>query len=323
MGEIKRFIKVCARNVGIIIIFIEIILIFTYIFNLSEVSQLTSISTIFIFLAISLLFIPIMAFLVLIKLIHMVIKSTITNIRYGVSTEAYEREIFADYGPALASYIANRDYDNTNEYIATILNMIYDRKIKAVENGDKVEYFESTNKKLNNHEAYMYDVLINKKKICRKDFTDSLINDCFEYFLVDEEKYDKYIKIVNGIKKEERLFWNFVCIILFLIGLFSFGFFSINAILGILPLLLIPIALVAYTNFTNIIKTKKGRIHTKRWKNFARYIKHFSMIKNKNIEDIAIYDKYIIYAIALGQAKNIENSNLEKKLYDEVKNSLV
>lgn len=70
--------------------------------------------------------------------------------------------------------------------------------------------------------------------------------------------------------------------------------------------------------------TKIGLEHYNRWNKFERFLLDFSNIKDKTILDVHLYEKYLVYAVALDIADkvikeiNIPNINLE--LYNELIN---
>nr|WP_211205277.1 DUF2207 domain-containing protein [Pseudothermotoga thermarum] len=61
--------------------------------------------------------------------------------------------------------------------------------------------------------------------------------------------------------------------------------------------------------------TKEGLLYYLRWKNFEKFLTDFSMLSSYPPQSVAIWDEYIVYATALGVAKEVIR-NL-KKLYPE------
>ncbi|MDI6881307.1 MAG: DUF2207 domain-containing protein [Methanothermobacter tenebrarum] len=51
--------------------------------------------------------------------------------------------------------------------------------------------------------------------------------------------------------------------------------------------------------------TREGREHIEKWKNFKKYLKDFSLIKEYPPESVEIWNKYLVYATALGIADNV------------------
>lgn len=54
--------------------------------------------------------------------------------------------------------------------------------------------------------------------------------------------------------------------------------------------------------------TKIGREYFLRWKNFEKYLKDYSLIKEKPPESVVLWDQYLIYGTSLGIAKEVIKS---------------
>lgn len=54
--------------------------------------------------------------------------------------------------------------------------------------------------------------------------------------------------------------------------------------------------------------TSKGKEEYEKWKNFKKYLTDFSLIKEYPPESIAIWNKYLVYATALGVAKEVQKA---------------
>lgn len=54
--------------------------------------------------------------------------------------------------------------------------------------------------------------------------------------------------------------------------------------------------------------TPYGLEYYERWMNFKRYIEDFSLIKECTPESVEIWDKYLVYATALGAAKGVRKA---------------
>lgn len=51
--------------------------------------------------------------------------------------------------------------------------------------------------------------------------------------------------------------------------------------------------------------TMKGKLYTERWEKFKKFLKDYSLIKEHPPESIAIWNKYLVYATALGVADEV------------------
>ena len=61
--------------------------------------------------------------------------------------------------------------------------------------------------------------------------------------------------------------------------------------------------------------TKKGKIFKERWNNFKKYLKDFSMMEEYPPESVAVWNKYLVYATALGVADKVSNT-MKINFYD-------
>jgi uncharacterized membrane protein len=51
--------------------------------------------------------------------------------------------------------------------------------------------------------------------------------------------------------------------------------------------------------------TPEGRLYTMQWENFRRYLTDFSALKEHPPESIKLWDRYMVYAVALGVAQEV------------------
>lgn len=63
--------------------------------------------------------------------------------------------------------------------------------------------------------------------------------------------------------------------------------------------------------------TSLGISDMREWKNFKNFLNHFTLLKDKNISDIILYDKFLIYSIVLNSVNKIELMSLNSKLYNQ------
>lgn len=106
---------------------------------------------------------------------------------------------------------------------------------------------------------------------------------------------------------------------------------GINIILWVLILLTISAAIIN-TNIVNIIfsilciilfklanreaLTDKGKIERQKILELKKYIEEYSIIKDRDMQDIVIWDDYLVYATALGIP-----SKITKKIYEKYMNT--
>jgi hypothetical protein len=63
--------------------------------------------------------------------------------------------------------------------------------------------------------------------------------------------------------------------------------------------------------------TSLGITDMREWKNFRKFLNHFTLMKDKNIDDLILYDKFLVYSIVLNNVNKIESLSLNSKLYNQ------
>lgn len=76
------------------------------------------------------------------------------------------------------------------------------------------------------------------------------------------------------------------------------------------------ISLLSKRREKNLGLTKLGTKELKKWMGFKTFVKQYTLIKNKTIEDVVIYEKYIPYALVLGIGKDYKDTIYQ--IFDEV-----
>ena len=65
-------------------------------------------------------------------------------------------------------------------------------------------------------------------------------------------------------------------------------------------------------------RTKKGTEIAKEVAGLKKFLHDYTYLKEKDIEDTILYDEYIAYAIALGEAKTVEKILIENDKYQNL-----
>jgi uncharacterized membrane protein len=63
--------------------------------------------------------------------------------------------------------------------------------------------------------------------------------------------------------------------------------------------------------------TSLGITDMREWKNFKKFLNHFTLMKDKNIGDLILFDKFLVYSIVLNSVNKIELLSLNSKLYNQ------
>lgn len=233
----------------------------------------------------------------------------------------YYREFTGDYNVEVVDYLINNTV-TTKAFSASIMNLIYKKNIRIEERAGK------KNKK----EIFLY--LVNRDNINSSEtiLVDLLFNDigngeCVSLKSVEKysskfataenfkRKYDSWIMSVEREARKEEFFEKHTRIRTIAILYFVFGMiiFIMNLFFNIgnyITIFLIVIGSIAFLIYSLTFKkwTRKGREHYLKWQAFKNFLKDFGSFKDKEIPEIALWDKYLVYATVFGIAKEVQKA---------------
>lgn len=237
-------------------------------------------------------------------------------------TLKYNREFIEDYNVEVVDYLMNHNI-TPNAMSASILNLIYKKNIK-------VEEIPSEKKK--KEKNYRFS-LINRDKV--SDTEDVLLDFLFETvgknntFTTEElKKYasgtttfgnfqKSYTNWQNCVRKDgERQ--NFFeknglpivsSIFLLLIALIIVCYVSYLDVYSVMVIIVMTLSLVFLIYALFIRKrTKKGNEDYVRWKAFKNFLEDFGRFDIKELPEIALWEKYLVYATVFGLADQVEKA---------------
>ena len=241
----------------------------------------------------------------------------ITNfLKNRIKYDGYYTEIEKMYPPAMLSYLLDDFIEKNEDLLATILNLSI-KKIINIEqnnNGLLISVNENNNeiKNLYYHEKYIINALKGKQKIDFKKFYEMVIFDCESNRLICIKKNPK----INFLME--------IRLMLALIGLFGL-FVGMSVTRGpfllFISSILVIVAYIGKFFIKTHDKTAKGLEFAIKAKMLKNYIRDYTLLAEKNYDYITISDKYIPYALALGEATKIEELHIEgnKLIKDIVK----
>lgn len=121
-------------------------------------------------------------------------------------------------------------------------------------------------------------------------------------------------EIINSNKKKNTT--DIRILIIFILTIFIIISTSINVakyhiMFFIITLFVICLNIYIAYRSQNIILTKKGKEEQLKLKELKNYINDYSLIKNRDLESVIIWDKYLAYATAFGIPNKITNSIYE------------
>jgi len=230
----------------------------------------------------------------------------------------YYRDFPGEYGPEVLKYLLDQQIDS-KAMSASLLNIIDKKAIKVEQIGnDKKDYqFTGVSEALENltvEENNLYNLLIAEigqnnqvtlKQI--KDYGKSIT--CAESFM---EKYHKWQGMVVERSKQEEFFVQNVPekFVLLCICLLGCAITVLNAILetgfiiGYVALIFGIIGFIKGLSYR--VYTQKGALQYKQWMAFKKFLKDFGTMDEKQLPEIILWEKYLVYAMVLGCAKELE-----------------
>lgn len=231
----------------------------------------------------------------------------------------YMRELPSEYGPHIVGYLLNKKVDK-NELSASILNLIYKKIIKVEQVTNKKEdyifyYQKKLEKKVNltdsdnklldwlfedrSKEKEAQISLSELKNKAKKDYT-SFLNgyEAWKRKAIDEavsqEFYEK-----NDSKKALPVIYSIIGIA---IGVFVINI-SQSVIFGVIPIVLGIIGVLYIAIFTR--RTVYGNDEFTKWNAFKNFLNDFGNFEQKELPEIALWEKYLVYAVVLDCAKKL------------------
>lgn len=226
----------------------------------------------------------------------------------------YYREIIKETSPAILSYCYNRKINFEDEVIATILNL-QNKRIVEIKN-DCINIIGDTNK-LKKHEKFILDEIngSNINKYSKKEFIKVLISDMEKEGYIYLEKSNKLnITYIMEYFMLWIIFYSLTTIVFYYekIQLGPFMFLAY-----FLTFVSVPIYKKIQAKINPILRKDKALELSGKLKGLKNYINDYSMIKDYGVENINLYDEYVIYAVIF----NIRGKlNTEcKKIYDNIK----
>ncbi len=229
----------------------------------------------------------------------------------------YYREFIEDYSVEVIDYLMKGTI-TSNAMSASILNLIYKKNIKVEQLKNKNEYqFTLINKEnLTNNEELLCDFLFetvgNNNTFTTKQLdTYAKGSSTYNYF---QTKYNSWQNCVrkeaenchfyekNGIPIVSGIFFLLIALLISTI----IYYYHVDYFLGYI---IFPASLI-YLLYALMIKkrTKKGNEDYRRWNAFKRFLKDFGSFETKELPQIVLWEKYLVYAAVFGLTKEVSKA---------------
>ncbi|MDD4036095.1 MAG: DUF2207 domain-containing protein, partial [Bacilli bacterium] len=239
--------------------------------------------------------------------------------REEISTfkEKYFREFPANYGPETLDYLLNKNI-TTKGLTASVLELIRRKHLK-IERDNKKDYKLILNinddTDLSDSEKYLKNWLINEigngeeitikqiNKVSTNQMTASKFIKNYEKWqeLIKENNQDKeFFKDNTKVKIKSIVYVVLTSLITLILNIVMLN----NVLLAIIIMIGSVLAITYLITFKT--RTTKGNEDYVRWQAFKRFLNDFGNFDDKDLPEIVLWEKYLVFASVLGVAKKLE-----------------
>ena len=227
------------------------------------------------------------------------------EVSYKVNSYKYYRELLGDISPAILAKIYNKNLDYDDQIICVFLDL-EERGILKIENG-KIEVIDVPNSLLD------FEKLIIKYLVTNIKFS--------EFKKLYDKSIDEYLKKNEYLKSKDTdefnmtefmkltMIWIIIILLIFMAAIFPISQLGVFLVIAyVLAFVSIPIYELIEKGIYPIVRTEKVLELCAKLNGLKNYYKDFTIMQDRSINDIKVYDDYILYAIIF---------NLKGKLNDE------
>ncbi len=230
----------------------------------------------------------------------------------------YYREFTGDYNVEVIDYLMNKII-TPNAMSASILNLVYKKKVKVekIKDGKKDIYsFTKLEDSDSATEMSLMNFLFNNVGN-GTNFTDAQLKayaKSTKTYHIFTSSYDSWKELVI-IEGEKEMFWEktrkkIVYIFLSLVNLgifYLYHYLRINEPINSWLIFMIVLTLMfAIYIGTAKKRTKKGNEHYLKWQAFKNFLKDFGQFKTKDLPEIILWERYLVYATIFGLASRVQ-----------------
>ena len=230
----------------------------------------------------------------------------------------YNRDFIDDYNVEVVDYLMNHSVTE-NALSASVMNLIYKKNIKAEAIADKKDSYKFTILSRDN---------LNDTENSLVDFLFTTVGDSNTFTTMDLKKYASNMATCRGFmssytnwknkvtkdgqtqnffeKKRNYVWIPFVLLIYSIILLIFISSNNIELFIGILTIFFAIIFMIYAIACTK--KTKKGVEHYAKWKAFKNFLNDFGNFSIKELPEITLWERYLVYATVFGLADKVEKA---------------
>lgn len=221
----------------------------------------------------------------------------------------YFRDFPADYNPSTVGYLLHQNVSN-NDLSACLLNLIY-KKVVTFEPLDKKDYklvYHENEALMSASDRQLIKLIFKDNEITLKELKkkarsgySSFINNFNQWknLATEEARQENFYENKTGIKLKSSLY----SILGFVLAVLAFRYIFV---FGIIIFILALVSLIYFLSFTK--KTPKGNDHYLKWKALKKFMEDFGTMDKKDLPEIVLWEKYLVYAVSLGCADKLSKT---------------
>lgn len=219
----------------------------------------------------------------------------------------YYRDFPKEYGPEKVDYLVNGQV-SSKSFTAMILNLIYQKKIefeKLEKNNYKLKLISQDN--LANSEKNLIKCIFGKKEeVTLKELKTNAKKNYDEFtnnYRLWQQNATNESKAMNFYEKSNKGLYSLYSIIPFFLFSLSNYFEYANPFIIFITILITPISLVYYLCAKK--RSKEGNEDYHKWKALKNFMKDFGRMQEKELPEIKLWEKYLVYATVFGIANKL------------------
>jgi len=239
---------------------------------------------------------------------------------YKVNFDAkYYREFTGDYEVEVVDYLLNQNI-STNAMSASIMNLIYKKNIEVINDAkDKKNPVLKlvSRENLTSCEEKLVDLLFKTVTTSGQLSMKELEKFSTKYSTAQKfmNGYNSWKDEVETVALNENFFEDYgvkraTAAMYILFGIVvAILMFVLDMILPLVLLVMIVLSVIFLIYVFSFKKwTKKGREHYLKWNAFKNFLKDFGSFKDKELPEITLWEKYLVYATIFGLAKEVQKT---------------
>lgn len=237
----------------------------------------------------------------------------------------YFRDFPASYGPWVLEYLLDKNVTEKS-LSATILNLIYKKvlKVEVIAKKRKAdyklilqEYDEST---LTESEKIALNLIINEIGNSKEVVLSTIKKHCSKLNNANKvmRSYNKFVSTSKSLGKAEEFFTTIpgvviITVIFSLLGIVLAFFGLILDLIWVSIIIIILMIIVITFVTTKKFYTKKGAEDYAKWMAHKKFLEDFSRFDEKELPEVTLWDKYLVYAVVLDCADKL-SKEMELKM---------